>query len=61
MTHIDRLLLTIQAAEKLNGLSSVIYRNRKLQSELKILMKIQLDVFCAHMVDSCRPGYNFNE
>ena len=43
-----------------NGLSSAIYRNRTLQSQLKILAKIQLSVICAHVVDSCRPGHNFD-
>ena len=32
-----------------NGLSSTTYRNRILQSQLKILAKIQLSVICVHM------------
>ena len=28
-----------------------------LQSQLKILAKIQLSVICTHMVDFCRPGH----
>ena len=34
-----------------NGLSSASYRNGIIQSQLKILAKIQLSVICAHMVD----------
>ena len=47
---------------ELNGLSSAIYRNRILhfQPELKILVKIQLDVISTHIVDSCRPSYKLN-
>ena len=41
---------------ELNGFCSAINRNRILNSELKILAKIQLDVICAHMVDFCSPG-----
>ena len=36
-----------------NGLSSAIYRNRILQSQLKILAKIQLSVIGIHTVDFC--------
>ena len=41
-----------------NGLSSVAYRNGILSCELKILVKIYLDIVCAHMVNFCRPGHN---
>ena len=40
-----------------NGLSSAACRNGILHSEQKILVKIELGVICAHMVDLCRPGH----
>ena len=39
-----------------NGLSSASYRNRILQSQLKILVKIYLS---GHMFDFCRPSHIF--
>ena len=44
-------MLTTNA--EFHELSSAIYRNRMLQSQLKIFVKI-LSVICAHMVDFCR-------
>ena len=40
-----------------NELSSTSYRIRIVQSQLKVLAKIQLNVICAHMVNFCRPGH----
>ena len=42
---------------KYNG-PSAIYRNGILQSQLKILAKIQLSVTCAHLVIFYKPGNN---
>ena len=41
------------------ALSSTIYRNEILHSELNILAKVQLSVSCAHTVDFCRPDHKF--
>ena len=40
-----------------NGPSSASYTIGILQSQLKILAKIQLSVNCAHMVDFYKPGH----
>lgn len=34
---------------EINGISSAIYRNEILQSQFKILVKLQLSVICAHI------------
>ena len=51
---------TIPTTAEFNGLSSAIYRNRILHSELKILAKIQLGVICTHMVDFHTPGHVYS-
>ena len=40
-----------------NGLSSPAYENGILHSKGKMLVKIQLGVICAHIVDCCRSGH----
>ena len=48
-------MFTINA--EFNGLSYAIYRNGILNSELKVLVKIQLSIICILVVDYCRPGH----
>ena len=44
---------------KFNALLSAIYRNRILQSQLKILAKKLLSIIWTHTVDFCTPGHTY--